>query len=227
MDRWIKTAEGLAGGMSSTGTGQGPFLSSSRSAARPARVDAMNNRNLETVLRANPVCAAILDGAATLGLPDWYLGAGAVAQTVWNCAHGRSPGADIADFDLVYFDADDLGEEAEKAAEAAAVSLFGRFGVQIDVTNEARVHLWYEHKFGVKLEPYASVEAAIATWPTTASSIGVASRGGRFSVHAPFGTDDLWALIVRPNKTLVTRSVYEAKAARWSAIWPRLTIVPW
>ena len=187
----------------------------------------LGNRDLETVLRANPVCAAILDGAATLGLPDWYLGAGAVSQTVWNSVHGRSPGANIADFDLVYFDADDLSEEAEKAAEAAAVSLFGRFAVRIDVTNEARVHLWYEHKFGVNLEPYASVEAAIATWPTTASSIGVASRNGRFSVHAPFGTDDLWALIVRPNKTLVTRQVYEAKAARWSAIWPRLTIIPW
>lgn len=187
----------------------------------------MDSRDLETVLRANPVCAAILDGAGTLGLPDWYLGAGAVAQTVWDNAHGRSPRAGIADYDLVYFDAEDLSEEAEKAAEAATVSSFGRFGVRIDVTNEARAHLWYEHKFGVKLEPYASVEAAIATWPTTASSIGVATRDGRFSVHAPFGTDDLWALIVRPNKTLVTRGAYEAKVARWTAIWPRLTIVPW
>lgn len=199
----------------------------SSSTARSAQVDAMDSRDLETVLRANPICAAILDGAGTLGLPDWYLGAGAVAQTVWNSAHGRNPRAGIADYDLVYFDAEDLSEEAEAAAEAAAVSSFGHFGVRIDVTNEARVHLWYEHKFGVKLEPYASVEAAIATWPTTASSIGVATRDGRFSVYAPFGTDDLWALVVRPNKTLVTRGVYEAKVARWSGIWPRLTIVPW
>ena len=187
----------------------------------------MDSHDLEAVLRANPVCAAILDGAAALGLPDWYLGAGAVAQTVWNKAHGRDPGADIADYDLVYFDAGDLSEDAEKAAERAAVSAFGNFGVRLDVTNEARVHLWYERRFGVKLEPYASAEAAIATWPTTASSIGVTSRDGRFAAVAPFGTDDLWALIVRPNKTLVTRAVYEAKVARWSAIWPRLTIVPW
>ena len=187
----------------------------------------MDSRDLEAVVRANPVCAAILDGAGALGLPDWYLGAGAIAQTVWNGAHGRSLEADIADYDLVYFDPDDLSEEAEKTAERAASSAFSRFGVRLDVTNEARVHMWYEHKFGVKLEPYASAEAAIATWPTTASSIGVTSRHGRFAVHAPFGTDDLWALIVRPNKTLVTRAVYEAKVARWSAIWPRLTIIPW
>lgn len=188
---------------------------------------AMAGRDLEAVLRANPVCAAILDGAGALGLPNWYLGAGAVAQTVWNAAHRRAPGADIADYDLVYFDPDDISEEAEQAAERAACSVFGRFGARMDVTNEARVHLWYEHKFGVKLEPYASAEAAIATWPTTATSIGVTSQDGRFTVHAPFGTDDLWALIVRPNKTLVTRQVYEAKVARWSAIWPRLTIAPW
>jgi hypothetical protein len=187
----------------------------------------MDSRELEAVLRANPVCAAILDGAGALGLPDWYLGAGAVAQTVWNGAHDRTPGADIADYDLVYFDPGDLSEDAENAAERAASSAFGRFGARLDVTNEARVHLWYEHKFGVRLEPYASTQAAISTWPTTATSIGVTSRNDRFSVHAPFGTDDLWALIVRPNKTLVTRGVYEAKVARWSAIWPRLTIIPW
>jgi hypothetical protein len=188
---------------------------------------AMDRRDLDAVLRSNPVCAAILDGAGALGLPNWYLGAGAIAQTVWNRAHGRNPGADIADYDLVYFDPEDLSKGAEEVAERAACLAFRRFEVQMDVTNEARVHLWYEHRFGVKLEPYSSVEAAIATWPTTASSIGVASIDGRFTVHAPFGTDDLWALIVRPNKTLVTRQVYEAKVARWSAIWPRLTIIPW
>jgi uncharacterized protein len=79
----------------------------------------------------------------------------------------------------------------------------------------------------VALEPYSSAEAAISTWPTTATSIGVTIRNGRFNVHAPFGTDDLWALIVRPNKTLVTRAVYEAKVTRWSPIWPQLTIIPW
>jgi uncharacterized protein len=189
--------------------------------------EAPGQPDLEAVLRGNPVCAAIIDGAGTLGLPDWYLGAGAVAQTVWNRAHCRSPGADIADYDLVYFDPGDLSAESEKAAERAALAEFGSSGVRIDVTNEARVHLWYERRFGVKLEPYACAEAAISTWPTTATSIGVTKRNGQFTVYAPFGTADLWALIVRPNKRLVTRGVYEAKVARWSPIWPRLEIIPW
>jgi len=187
----------------------------------------MAGGDLERVLRSNPVCAAILDGASSLGLPGWYLGAGAVAQTVWNHAHGQVPDTGIIDYDLVYFDPDDLNREAEQAAEDAAATLLGQTGARLDVTNEARVHLWYEQRFGVPLRPYESAEAAIATWPTTASSIGVTVRDGRFAVCAPFGTDDLWGLIVRPNKALVTRQVYEAKVARWSAVWPRLTVLPW
>ena len=32
-----------------------------------------------------------------------------------------------------------------------------------DVKNEARVHLWYEARFGAAIPPYQSAEAAIAT----------------------------------------------------------------
>ena len=187
----------------------------------------MSVPDLEAAVRTDPVCAAILDGADSLGLPDWYLGAGAVAQAVWNQSHGLAPGTGVHDYDLVYFEPADLSEEAELAAERAACAAFAQAGAKLDVTNEARVHLWYERKFGVPLQPYESAQAAIATWPTTATSIGVTCRAGRFAMCAPFGTDDLWNLIVRPNKTQVTRGVYEAKVARWSAIWPRLTIIPW
>jgi hypothetical protein len=100
-------------------------------------------------------------------------------------------------------------------------------GVTVDVTNEARVHLWYEQRFGVPLEPYGSTEEAIATWPTTASSVGVRPAGSGLAVCAPFGLRDLFALVVRPNKTLVTEAIYTAKAARWQATWPRLTILGW
>src|SRR5258708_5018622 len=109
---------------------------------------AMARRDLEAIQRANAVCAAIIDGAGTLGLHD--LGAGAVAQAVWNRAHGRSPGADIADYDLAYIEPDDLSDEAEKAAEHAAQSAYGQFGARIDVTNEDRVHLWYQDKSGAR-----------------------------------------------------------------------------
>src|ERR1700730_3374080 len=37
----------------------------------------------------------------------------------------------------------------------------------------ARVHLWYEDRFGYALKPYLSSADAIATFPTTATAVGV------------------------------------------------------
>jgi uncharacterized protein len=185
-------------------------------------------RRLEHVVRGNPVVGAVLDRVPVLGLPDWYLGAGAVAQTVWNAAHGFARDHAIKDYDIVYFDARDLGADAELAAGERVAAALGDLGVRVDVTNEARVHLWYEDRFGAPLDPYRSVEQAIATWPTTATAVGVRpDPGGGLTVCAPFGLDDLFGLVVRPNRVLVPEVVYREKADRWKATWPRLTVVGW
>lgn len=104
---------------------------------------------------------------------------------------------------------------------------FSDLDVKIDVTNEARVHLWYERRFGFAIAPYRSTEHAISTWPTTASSVGVRYDVNGFIVCAPFGLDDLFSMVVRPNKRLIDEAVYEAKVQRWSQHWPRLTVVSW
>ncbi len=104
---------------------------------------------------------------------------------------------------------------------------FTRLSLKLDVKNEARVHLWYEEKFGYPIPPYRSTAAAIATFPTTATSIGVRWCGGRLECCAPYGLDDLFRLIVRPNKVQITQAVYEAKVARWRAEWPQLAFLPW
>ena len=46
-------------------------------------------------------------------------------------------------------------------------------------------------------------------------------------VEAPYGLDDLFGLVVRPNRIQVPRRVYEEKAARYRTCWPELTILPW
>lgn len=182
---------------------------------------------LEAALKENDVAQALLAVAQELRLPDWYFGAGGVAQTVWNVLHGFEASAAIKDYDLVYFDAADLGVETESEIEAEVADRLGGYGVVVDVKNEARVHLWYEQRFGRHLEPYRSTGEAIATWPTTASSVGVRYDGDMFLVCAPFGLADLFAMVARANKTIVTRDVYEEKVARWAAQWPLLTVIPW
>jgi hypothetical protein len=182
---------------------------------------------LESIVRSNPVVADVLDRLPALNLGSWYIGAGGVAGTVWNHLHGFAPTHGIRDYDIVYFDAEDLSERSEKAVEAQVTQLLGANGAAIDVTNEARVHTWYEQRFGRPLGPYRSVEHAIATWPSTASSIGVRCHGGEFVVCAPFGLADLFAMVVRANTTLVDETVYRAKAERWCRTWPQVTALPW
>jgi hypothetical protein len=99
--------------------------------------------------------------------------------------------------------------------------------VRLDIKNEARVHLWYEAKFGSAIAPYSSTAHAITTFPTTAIAIGVQPTSSGPLISAPFGLADLFGLIVRPNKAQITRSIYEAKATRWKALWPQLTIIEW
>lgn len=177
-------------------------------------------------LRTNPVLVDVVERARDLALPDWYLAAGAVVQTIWNAITGRPAGYGIGDYDLIYHDAADLSWAAEDAAIRRGAALFP--GVELEVRNEARVHLWYEEKFGVLCPPFPDTEAAIAAFPATTCAIGVRTDpDGTWRVCAPYGLDDAFALRLRPNPRLAPRHVYEAKGRRWKALWPELTVLPW
>jgi uncharacterized protein len=177
-------------------------------------------------LEQNPVAQQVLDVAAAMDLPQWYLGASGVSQTVWNLRHGYGAGEGIKDYDVVYFDPD--GERhTDRQLERELIDRVGIDGVELDVKNEARVHLWYEKRFGRHLEPYSSTEEALATWPTTASCVGVRRDADGFVVCAPFGLSDLIGMVARPNKAIVTQDVYEEKVVRWASRWPLLRVIPW
>jgi uncharacterized protein len=182
---------------------------------------------LDTALKLNAVAQAVLSVGAELGLPNWYFGAGGITQTVWNLRHGLDPATDIKDYDVVYFDPDDLSVESERRNESEVASRLAELGVVVDVKNEARVHLWYGERFGRRIDAYRSTEEAIATWPTTASSVGARYDHEGFVVCAPFGLADLLGMVARPNKAIVSRDVYAEKVSRWAARWPNLRVIPW
>jgi hypothetical protein len=181
----------------------------------------------EQLIQRNPVVVAILDRMSVVGLTDCWLAAGALFQTVWNVLSDRDPAAGILDYDLNYFDDTDLSWEAEDEAIAGVAEVFSGVEATIQVRNEARVHLWYEAKFGVACPPYRSTRHAISTFPNCSSCIGVRRTDGRLEVFAPFGLTDLFALRTRPNPVLAPAAVYEAKTARWLREWPQLTVLPW
>ncbi len=181
----------------------------------------------EQMVLSNPVTKTIVDRMPQLGLPGCYLAAGALFQTVWNCLDGRDPQAGINDYDINYFDERDLSWDAEDQAIQLVEATFGDLGAKVEVRNEARVHLWYEAKFGVACPPYRSTEAAISSFPNTSSCFGIRPDADGLVVFAPFGFSDLFSMRTRPNPVLAPRQVYETKTARWLTEWPRLTVLPW
>jgi len=179
------------------------------------------------VLYQNPLINTVLSKADELALANWHLCAGCLTQSVWNAVFEFPGEHGIDDIDLIYFDTDDLSEEAEENQAQQARILFANLPVRLDVKNEARVHLWYESKFGKAIPPFQSIEHAVRNFPTTANTIAVHPRSDGLSIVAPFGLDDLFGGIVRPNKAMVTQDRYEEKIERWQRFWPQLTYLPW
>ncbi len=199
----------------------------SRAAPTPGELRAAAHAPLDTqrevferAVRANGTLARALEALE----PDEWVGAGAVFQGVWNLMSGEACDAHIKDLDVLYFDASDLSAQAE----AARARREAPGGLELDVVNVARVHLWYEEVFGSAIPQYESVAHSVATWPTQCSAFAV-RRGeeGGIEVIAPFGFHDLFAGWIRPNKVQISREVYEAKVARWTATWPWLLAWGW
>ncbi len=184
--------------------------------------------HLRAAVMRNPTLAEVLARAAALDLPQWYLTAGCLCQTVWNVVTGQPPQTGILDYDLAYFDGSDLSWEAEDAVIQAGHGVFGDLPAPVQIRNQARVHLWYEQKFQVPCPPHESAEAAIDTFEATAACLGVRLQpGGHWRVYAPRGLSDVFNLVVRPNPGLASRHVYQAKATRWRQQRPSLTMLPW
>ncbi|HEY2241372.1 MAG TPA: nucleotidyltransferase family protein [Streptosporangiaceae bacterium] len=170
----------------------------------------------------------MLTRAAAMNLPGWYLVAGCLYQTVWNVVTGQPPEAGILDYDLAYFDDSDMSWAAEDAVIRAGSEVFAGLPAPVQIRNQARVHLWYEQKFGVPCRPHRSTEAAIDTYESTTASLGVrVDSAGHWRVYAPYGLADPFNLVVRPNPVLAPRHVYQAKVTRWRQQWPGLTVLPW
>lgn len=182
---------------------------------------------LKCVLQ-NPINAAIIERIGALELRDCWLVSGSLFQTVWNVQTGRDPTYGIKDYDLFYFDSGDVSWEAEDAVIRRCAGVFGNLDADIQVRNQARVHLWYEEKFGAAYSPLSSSCDGIDRFTTPSSMYGVTTdERGKLRVYAPYGYSDPFELVVRPNPTSVAVAyVYEEKTARWKNAWPELHVTP-
>lgn len=163
----------------------------------------------------------------TSHLPNAWVGAGIIFQNVWNVIHGYDFNTFIKDIDVLYWDENDLSWQSENSYIQALTESLSDMKIPFDVKNIARVHLWYEERFGIPKAQYNSVQESISTWPVIGACMAMRMNKGRLEFIAPFGFQDMFSLRVRPNKVLVNQTIYEGKAIKWKEQWPKLLVENW
>jgi len=182
---------------------------------------------LETILRAAPSLMQVLATARDLDLPEWLIVSGAIYQRVFNHLTGRDADYGIKDYDLAYFDASDISSEAEDVVIRRVAAAFEPpLRDLVEARNQARVHVWFESKFGEAYAPLSSSAEALERFVSPANAVGVRLEpDGRLTITAPFGLEDLFALRLRPNPIRKTGG-FERTAATMNARWPELSVEP-
>jgi len=168
-----------------------------------------------------------LDAVAVSGLPAGWIGAGVIRDLVWSRHHGGFDPAVVKDIDVAYFDADDLTMERDLTAQEVLRGLAP--GLPWEATSQAAVHVWYHQYFGgPPVESFASVHEAVATWPETATCVGVRRGPTGIEVCAPNSLADLLEGVWRVNPIRVTPPISRARLARQRVQlrWPRVRVVP-
>jgi len=178
---------------------------------------------LASLVRATPWLMQALLTARALGLGDWCMGAGAVRDRVWDALHGRATAAaPSADVDLVFHDPARAHAAHERAIAARLRALAPAF--DWEPVNQAAAH----HAFAQAPAGHASLAAAIASWPETATCVGVfLDARDDVGVIAPLGLADLFAGVLRFNPGCADAAIYRERIARKRFLvrWPALRCV--
>ncbi|MGB8398517.1 nucleotidyltransferase family protein [Bradyrhizobium sp.] len=185
----------------------------------------MNQHEFLTATLRNPANQIIADTLLRLALPDAWIVSGCLVQTAWNVLTGRAVDYGINDYDVFYFDPD-TSWSAEDAVIRQLQNRLGHLGVAIETRNQARVHLWYPQKHGLPYPPLRRSTEGIDRFLTKNTQVGIRRTRDGHDVYAPNGFDDIAGMVVRPNPgPNFSAANYAAKAARWKALWPEITVL--
>jgi uncharacterized protein len=180
---------------------------------------------LSEVVRATPPLMQVLSVACHLGVPDWLVFSGAVYQPVLNHLTGRPLDYGIKDYDLGYFDDSDLSYEAEDAVIRRVKAAFDEpLRSMVGGSQPARVHLWFEAKFGEAYGPLSCTDEALERFASATFAVGVRLEpDDGLHIEAPFGLADVFALRLRPNPRRETLG-FPRTAADVRRRWPEVII---
>ena len=181
---------------------------------------------LVEVVRADPSLMHVLTTVRGLGLNDWRVFSGAVYQSVWNAVTGRPAGYGRKDYDLGYFDPDTSWDAEDAVIKRVAVAFDEPFRTDVEVRNQARVHLWFPHRFGEPYEALTGTDEALARFVAPAFAVGVRLEADdTISIAAPFGLEDVFSLTIRPNPHRPLARGWTKAVESATARWPELRVL--
>ena len=153
---------------------------------------------------------------------DYYLAGGAVYQTVFNYYHGYDLNYGIKDYDVIYFDNNNLSYEAEDQIIKEVKAFFkeSKVSLYLDIKNEARAHIWLKEKYGEEIDRYKNLDEVLRNWGFSACAIGIRLERGNIKVLAPYGLEDLFSMKIRK----VGNYDISQKARELKNKWPNVDI---
>jgi uncharacterized protein len=173
------------------------------------------------MLRASPRVMQVLEIARAANLPDWRLVAGSIYGTVWNTLTGQAPDHGIKDYDICYFDPDTSYEAEDAVIKAVAAITPPDLLPLVEVRNQARVHLWFAAKFGGDYSALINTDEALTRYLCYSDAVAVRLEADdTISVAAPFGLDDVFAMVMRPNPGRGATGNRAAKVGSVQSRWP-------
>lgn len=189
---------------------------------------------LRRIVHYSPWLIRVLRTVRESGLPEAWVGAGAVRDLVWSELYG--PGfdpAELHDIDVVFFDPDDLSRQRDAGATELLQRIWARQPdarptVPWQAQNQAAVHTWYAARFGGEpLEPLLSIADGVALWPETATAVAVRLDAmDEVEVCAPLGLGDLLDGVWRRSPRWVTLERSQARLSqhRPEERWPGVRV---
>lgn len=182
----------------------------------------LSNERVLAIAKENPINDSLLRLLPKLDIPQCMLTAGCLFQTLWNLRSGKPADWGIKDYDIAYFD-EDLSWEAEDQVIRRTRSACSHLDINVEIRNQARVHLWYESKFGVAYPALRAVTDGIDRYLIKSTCLGVDIYTGKlYSTH---GLEDLQNNLLSLNHLNPQPELFKAKAASYLQRWPWLTVL--
>lgn len=181
---------------------------------------------LVEIILSTPILMDTLDKLRSLNLCDSWIVSGALYNQVWNRLTGKADMYGVKDIDIFYWD-DDTSYEAEDKIIQLGNKLFTD-KPPVEISNQARVPLWYKDHFGHDYPQVSSCRESISLFACETHCVAARFlESDDIEIFAPYGFEAVFSMTLVPNTRQPNKETHEKKGERQMALWPELRIIPW